>query len=108
MGRTFQAGDWVVYRKSKHSAHPGPRAANVSPARSGDLYGYTVDKFWVVRAVDSNGMVTLETRKGKQHIVSVDDPALHKASWWHRFRYRSRYEAIAAHASEQKEATKPT
>ena len=94
MLRPFAPGDWVIYRKTKHSPHPGPRASNVTPAKAGDLYGYTVDKFWIVRSIDAQKNVTLETRTGKQHVVGLDDPALRRASWWQRLRYRSRYLAI--------------
>ena len=94
MFRHFRVGDWVVYRKSKHSPHPGPRAANVSPARSGDLYAYTVDKFWVVREVLADGSVVVETRKQKRHVVSPGDPCLRKANLWQRWRFRNRFQAI--------------
>ena len=94
MFKHFRVGDWVVYRKSKHSPHPGPRAANVNPARSGDLYAYTVDKFWVVREVLADGSVVVETRKHKRHVVAAGDPCLRKASLWQRWRFRNRFQAI--------------
>ena len=105
MARPFNPGDWIVYRKTKHSSHPGPRATNVTPAKSGDLYGYTVDKFWIVRRVNPDGQVVLETRTGKQHTVPADDPALRKASWWHRLRYRARFLAIAQHLAQQPDSS---
>lgn len=91
----FHAGDWVVYRKTKFSTHPGPRAQNVNPAQRGDLYAYTVDKFWVVVDVLSNGQLILQTRRGKEHIIRADDPNLHRARWWERLLYRRRFALVA-------------
>ena len=96
MAARFETGDWVVYRKTKHGPHPGPRAQQVNPSRSGDQYGYLVDKFWVVREVHTDGRLVLETRRGKRHIVPVDDPSLRRASWWQRLRFRARFEAIVS------------
>ena len=86
--RDFKPGDWVIFRKTKRSVHPGPRAENVMPARSGDTYTYTVDKFWVVQEVRSDGTLLLRTRRGKLHEVAPDDPSLRLANWWDRFRHR--------------------
>jgi hypothetical protein len=36
MRNGMQSGDWVIYRKTKFSTHPGPRAQNVLPAERGD------------------------------------------------------------------------
>ena len=92
--RQFHPGDWVVYKKTKHSTQPGPRAQHISPAAGGDNYAYTVDKFWVVAAVRRDGQLVLHTRRGKQHVVSPSDPHLHRASWWQRLLYRSRFIAV--------------
>jgi hypothetical protein len=94
MTGTYQPGDWVIYRKTKHSLLPGPRAANVNAARFGDGYSYTVDKFWTVREVRSDGSLLLETRRGKQHSVRPDDPCLRRANLWQRLWYRDRFEAV--------------
>ena len=91
---SFTTGDWVIYRKTKHSPHPGPRAENILPASNGDLYAYTVEKFWVVTDVRDDGSLVLETRRGKQHLVGSAIPSLRKANWWERWRYRSRFEAV--------------
>jgi hypothetical protein len=93
--RKFAPGDWVIYRKTKHSEHPGPRASNVSPARNGDGYSYTVDKYWIVREVLSDGSLLLRTRRGKEHTVAPDDLKLRRANWFQRLFYRSRFEAVA-------------
>lgn len=90
----LQPGDWVIYRKTKFSTHPGPRASNVAPAEHGDSYVYTVDKFWLVDKVNE-GTVTLRTRKGKRHVVDLPDPNLRKANWLERWWYRSRFESLA-------------
>lgn len=96
----YRPGDWVVYRKSKYSTQPGPRAQNVAPARGGDKYAYTVNKFWVVSQVLDDGRLVLQTRRGKEHIVDPDDHDLHPAHWWERWLYRGRFSAV-----ENSEAT---
>lgn len=94
--RNYRTGDWVIYRKTKHSEHPGPRARNVKPTPRGDLYAYTVDKFWVVAEVLQDGRLRLRTRLGKEHLVDADDPQLHRARWWERLVYKQRFRAVAA------------
>ncbi len=97
--RKFKPGDWVIYRKTKHSEHPGPRAENISPAPHGEGYSYTVDKFWIVREVRQDGSLLVLTRRGKQHVVKADDPCLRRANLLQRLIYRSRFEAVAAEAA---------
>ncbi|MCA9057064.1 MAG: hypothetical protein KDA85_01135 [Planctomycetaceae bacterium] len=97
----FQIGDWVVYRKTKFSNHPGPRAHNLYAARNGDQYTYTVDKFWVVAAINEDGMLLLQTRRGKQHTVRPNDPLLRHPTWLERWRYRTRFPSLSATISEQ-------
>lgn len=46
LSHTYSVGDLVVYRKSKRSTAPGPRAKNIQPATHGEEYGYSVDKYW--------------------------------------------------------------
>ena len=88
----LKRGDWVVYRKQKHSTSPGPRAKEVNAARLGDNYSYVVDKFWVVKQQLGDNQLLLVTRAGKQHTVSLDDPNLRKACWWERWIHRERFE----------------
>lgn len=90
----FEPGDWVIYRKTKFSTHPGPRAENIAPASKGDEYAYTVDKFWVVEHCGEDGTLVLRTRRGKKHTVEEDAPQLRKANLWERWRYRARFLAI--------------
>ena len=71
MKRTFQPGDLVVYRKSKVSTHPGPRAANIHPAPNGDSYSYTVDKYWIVETVLDDGTIVASTRAGKKNELAA-------------------------------------
>ncbi len=59
----------------------------------GDDYSYLVDKFWMVAEVLSNNQLRLVTRRGKSRVISADDPLLHKAGWWQRFRNRNRFPA---------------
>ncbi|MEQ9409898.1 MAG: hypothetical protein RIK87_19335 [Fuerstiella sp.] len=91
MKSRFHAGDLVIYRKSKFSDHPGPRAANVHPAPRGETYSYTVDKFWIVQEVLADGTVVATTRRGKKHYLRPDDPLLKRANWLQRLLYRSRF-----------------
>lgn len=93
--QAFQTGDWVIYRKTKHSRHPGPRATNVVAASHGDEYSYTVDKFWIVANVNSDGTLLLRTRSGKQHTISSTDPSVRKANLWERWRYKDRFESAS-------------
>ena len=93
--KEFQQGDWVVYRKTKSSVRPGPRAQNVSASEHGDQYTYTVDKFWIVDQILEDGSLRLITRRGKTHVVRPNDPNLHRASWWERMCFRKRFDAIA-------------
>jgi len=99
--RQYQPGDWVIYRKTKYSTHPGPRAQHVSPAQHGEKYAYTVDKFWVVSDVLDDGRLVLKTRRGKEHVVDADDHDLHRANWWERLIYRSRFTLVQKSALNQ-------
>lgn len=94
MRQHFQPGDYVIYRKSKHSTQPGPRATNVQPSRRGDTYIYNVDKFWIVEEVQDDGTVVASTRRGKRNIIKPDDPSLKRANLLERFLYRSRFAAL--------------
>lgn len=91
MSQQFQTGDLIIYRKTKHGVHPGPRAANVHPAANGDTYNYTVDKYWLVQEVLDNGTLIATTRRGKQNYLKADDPNLQKANWLQRLWHRSRF-----------------
>ncbi|TWU03621.1 hypothetical protein [Neorhodopirellula pilleata] len=97
----------MIYRKQKSSEIPGPRAENVRAASKGNLYRYTVDKFWVVENVDKDGMLQLRTRRGKRHVVSPDDPHLRKARVWERWLYRDRFEGNDLGDTRNRESLKP-
>lgn len=90
---TLCPGDWVIYRMTKQSVHPGPRAKDIDPARHGDAYSYRVDKLWVVvdREADK---VRVRTRRGKEHVVDVGNPNLRLAHWWERLLYRRRFPRV--------------
>lgn len=90
----YSTGDWVVYRKTKFSRHPGSRARNIAPAPNGDGYSYNVDKFWIVDVILPDGRLRLRTRRGKTHVVSSSDPNLRVASFWQRVRHRRRFEEV--------------
>lgn len=91
----YQPGDPVIYRMSKFSRQPGPRARNVIPAAHGDDYHYLVDKFWIVAEVRDDETLLLRTRRGKEHVVRYDDPHLRHASWWERLLYRHRFPRLS-------------
>lgn len=90
----FVPGDWVIFQKTKFSTHPGPRAKNIHPARLGDQYTYTVEKFWVVEEVREDGTLLLKTRTGKTNVLPESDRRLRKPNFWERRKYRNRFEAI--------------
>ncbi|MFG0288297.1 MAG: hypothetical protein ACF8CQ_08985 [Rhodopirellula sp. JB044] len=90
----YKPGDWVIYTKQKSSASPGPRAENVHAASKGDMYRYTVDKYWIIDSVAENGTLVLRTRRGKRHEVSADDLNLRKARIWERWIHSSRFQLI--------------
>ena len=89
--RTFHYGDWVVFRRTKFTTHPGPRAQAVEATENGDYYSYFIDKFWIVDEVLPDESVKLRTRRGKTHIVGMGDLSLRHATFWERLRYRARF-----------------
>lgn len=98
----FKKGQVVVFRKEKHSTHPGPRAQNVRPARLGDMYDYLVDKFWIVVDIEGDDLV-VKTPKGKVHRVSTQHPRLRKLRLheriWLRLKSRGRLDALTKQAN---------
>ena len=68
---SFKPGDPVIFRMTKQSTDPGPRAVDIHPAPAGEMYSYQVDKFWTVIEVLADGKVMLVTRRGKQRTVDV-------------------------------------
>lgn len=88
----FQKGDWIVFRKTKFSEHPTPRAIEVSPSRRGDGYTYVVEKYWVVVDTLENGNLVVCTRRGKHHVIEPDEFKVRKATLWDRLMRRSRFQ----------------
>ena len=95
MKNDYKPGDPVIFRVTKQSTDPGPRAVDVHPAPSGETYSYQVDKFWTVSEVQSTGMVQLVTRRGKQRSVSRVDLRLRPARWWERWLYGDRFPKLS-------------
>ena len=89
----LRRGDPVIFTKTKFSAHPGPRAEDISPSNHGESYSYLVKKFWTVLDRDEH-RILVQTRGGKQHWLNVNDPALRTPTWWEMIRYRERFPAI--------------
>ena len=87
----IEVGSQVVYRKTKHSRKPGPRAAAISPSRYGDSYSYFVDKYWVVVACNPPNEIVVQTRRGKQITLNADDPNLRPAGLLDRLFRRHRF-----------------
>jgi len=89
--RQYRRGDPVIFRVTKHSYRPGPRARNIHPAPLGESYSYAVDKFWTVAEELGDDMLLLRTRRGKIHRIHAQDPQLRHATWWERVRYGARF-----------------
>lgn len=94
--RRYKPGDHVVYRKTKFSTHPGPRAMRIRGAARGDDYNYVVDKLWTVKAVRRDGMLEVVTRRGKTHLLSPRDRSLRKASVLDEMKFRGRFPTARA------------
>jgi hypothetical protein len=90
----YKPGDRIVYRMSKHSSHPTPRAVEVWPEPAGEFYSYDVLKYWVVSGVQADGRLVVTTRRGKRRLIHPDDPALRRATWWERLFCASRFPAL--------------
>ena len=88
MAAHFKVGDCVIYRKPKVSVHPGHNARDIRPAAHGDHYDYSVDKCYRVIEVLADHKITVLTKRGRRHILAVDDPALRRAYWWERLLMR--------------------
>jgi hypothetical protein len=87
----YRPGDRVVFTVTKYSAHPGPRAEAVDPEPHGEGYLYNVKKYWLVEAVQPDGMVSVVTRRGKHRVLPAQDPRLRPARWWETLFLRSRF-----------------
>ncbi len=92
--RNPQVGEKVVYAKDKHSPSPGERAQDVTANAKGDGYTYIVEKYWIVKAVLDDGRLVLKTRRGKEHIISPDDPSLRVASIWEKLFLGGRFPSL--------------
>ena len=55
----YRVGDWVIYKKTKHSSNPGPRADSINPSSGGDSYSYIIEKHWIVKEVQEDGQLVL-------------------------------------------------
>jgi hypothetical protein len=91
MIRKWKEGDWAVYRKQKSSTSPGQRAKMVNPSTSGETYRYMVEKYWIVDRVLPDGSLVLRTRRGKEHVVAIDDLNLRRPNLIEKLFRRSRF-----------------
>lgn len=89
----LKPGDWVIYRKSKSSSSPGPRARKVFATKRGETYSYVVDKYWLIQSRVDDRTFLLSTRTGKEHLVAAGDPNLRPAKWWERWLLAGRFPA---------------
>ncbi len=88
----YNIGDPVIYRKTKNSSRPGPRARQVYPLERGETYHYVVDKFWkVVDVNDDEYTVDVVTRTGKLHRLAMNDPNLYKPRFLKYLMFRKRF-----------------
>ena len=90
----IEPGDFLVYRKPKVSARPGPRARNVQASEKGDDYYYEVDKYWAVADVRDDGELIAVTRTGKQVHLQPEDEHLRKAGLVERILHRNRFPSL--------------
>jgi hypothetical protein len=90
----LEPGDFLVYRKSKVSPRPGPRARNVQAAEKGDDYYYDVDKYWTLADKLEDGRLVAVTRRGKRVYLTPEDEKLRKARLLERFLYRRRFPSV--------------
>ena len=104
MKNKWSPGDWAVYRKSKRSTSPGPRAAHVVASSKGEEYTYVVDKFWVVQDLLPEDRLLLRTAKGKTHVIDSSDPNLRRASWLQRLVWRHRFHEVEHGRDLQRDA----
>ena len=91
----YRRGSPVIYRMTKRTGCPGPRAREIQPDPLGECYSYIVEKFWSVAAVREDGQLVLVTRRGKEHVVVPDDPRLREPAWWERLMYHRRFPRVA-------------
>jgi hypothetical protein len=87
----IEVGTKVIYRKTKYSRRPGPRAASITPARHGDSYAYVVEKYWLVVARKSPDEIIVQTRRGKRLTLNTNDVNLRAASFLDRLLYGRRF-----------------
>lgn len=95
----YRIGDRVIFRKSKHSACPGPRAHDIVPSSSGEDYSYLVDKFWTVIDVIDNESIICVTPGGKRHQIAMDHPNLRRANWLERWLFTNRFPELESESS---------
>ena len=95
----FKPGDYVVYRKLKHTTHPGRRARAIRAASNGDHYSYVVDKFWLVLDVLEDGRLRLQTPGGKTHLIDRKDVNLRRANLLDRILNSNRFAKLRRNES---------
>lgn len=93
MSTKFKPGEAVIYRVTKRSMHPGPRATEIRPAKRGDSYTYAVEKFWRVKETREDGTLVLRTRRGKERTCSADDPNIRRPGLIARWVYADKFPA---------------
>jgi len=99
LDRSYQRGDTVVFRKTKVSTRPGPRARDIHPSPRGEQYSYHVDKFWVVLE-SSEAQLVVGTRRGKRLVLDPLDPQLRRARWWEHLLWGQKFPTLAQASSE--------
>ena len=101
MRANWKTGDWAVYRKTKRSDSPGPRASQVFASPKGEQYCYVVDKFWVVESILPDDRLVLRTARGKKHVLAADDPNLRRPGLLQRILWRERFRMVEQQLEQQ-------
>lgn len=68
----------------------------MTPGAKGEQYNYVVDKYWAIAEIHEDGTVTIKTRRGKTHLIKLDDPCLRRANLWERLFYSSRFPRVSS------------
>lgn len=80
----------------------------VNPSTSGETYRYMVEKYWIVDRVLPDGSLVLRTRRGKEHVVAVDDFNLRRPNLIEKLFRRNRFADFKPCQSEASGQSLPT
>ena len=84
----YKIGDYIVFKKWKSSTTPSPRAKDMYPSQHGDMYRYSIDKYWKVVEILDENTIEVETRRGKRHRISVKTENVRRMNFLDRWLLR--------------------